>query len=482
MTPRPLSAARAGAAILLAASLTAGGERLAAADTRQAVPPASTTTAAPPPSSTTTSSTTSTTVAPPPQPPPTAPPGGQPPGTSASPDTTAPAPPGSTTTSTGPTTTTPAPPFDPAKLIALLQGLDGDLARAQAIAAYQAARAAAAQLALGQHPQSTPDPVLIDAATTQLQATAVRAAAQDAFDRARRRINQVAVALYVGVQAPTDAGPLSGSIATRSVMLSMILDEQRGQLRAARKELKRADDRFDASRRHADDLVNARATALEVKAQSALAAPTTAVPPSTVPPSTTVPASSTAPGRRPTTTLPPAIVAMSPTVLGQPVLTADEVLGWYNASGHQPQITVPLADLLTEYQTRGSVDGVRWDVAFAQTVLETAYLGFPSYGQVSVADNNFAGIGACDSCATGSHFSDAATGVAAHLQLLHAYATTQPLAGPLPGPFWVTGCCPTWLGLTGVWATAPNYGFSILKTYRTMVAWALAHRAANAGL
>ncbi len=414
-------------------------------------------------------------------PPPTAPTGPLPGSRASVSDTTAPPPPGATTTSTPTTTTAAAPPVDSAQLAALVQGLDGDLARAQAIAAYQAARTAAAQLVAGEQPHTVADPVLVEAATTQLQATATRAAAQDAFDQARRRINQVSVALYVGVQVHTDARPLSATAATRSQMLSMILDGTRVQLRAAHIELKRADDEFDKSRRHADDLVNARATALEVKAQSDLTTTTTAAPAST---STTAPAPSTAtaPGGRPASSLPPGLVAKSPTILGPSLLTADEMLGWYNASGHQPHLTVPLADLLREYQTRGAADGVRADMAFAQAVLETGYLGFPGYGQVSVGDNNFAGIGACDSCATGSRFPDAATGVAAHLQLLHAYATTQPLAGPMPGPSWVAGCCPTWLGLTGVWATAPNYGFSILKTYRSMVVWALGHRSASAGL
>ncbi len=69
------------------------------------------------------------------------------------------------------------------------------------------------------------------------------------------------------------------------------------------------------------------------------------------------------------------------------------------------------------------------------------------------------------------------------MQLLHAYATTaQPVAGPLPGPFRVAGCCPTWMELTGVWATASDYGIKILGLYRSMVQWALTRRIAAAQL
>ena len=40
-------------------------------------------------------------------------------------------------------------------------------------------------------------------------------------------------------------------------------------------------------------------------------------------------------------------------------------------------------------------------VAFAQSILETGYFSFPGGGQLVPSDNNFAGIGACDSCAAG---------------------------------------------------------------------------------
>jgi len=50
---------------------------------------------------------------------------------------------------------------------------------------------------------------------------------------------------------------------------------------------------------------------------------------------------------------------------------------------------------------------VRGDVAFAQSILETA--GFANPGSAPT-DNNFAGIGWCDTCAHGFDFPDAPTG------------------------------------------------------------------------
>jgi hypothetical protein len=100
---------------------------------------------------------------------------------------------------------------------------------------------------------------------------------------------------------------------------------------------------------------------------------------------------------------------------------------------------------------------------------------------VAPTDNNFAGIGACDSCAHGFTFADAKTGVAAQLQLLHAYAAKNvptPLIGSVP----VSGCCPTWMSLSGVWASATGYGYNILSVYVRMLEWVVAERSRGAGL
>jgi hypothetical protein len=172
----------------------------------------------------------------------------------------------------------------------------------------------------------------------------------------------------------------------------------------------------------------------------------------------------------------------SPPILGAPALTAAELVGWYTGASHQPQLSVPIATLAGYYQSSGAALGVRDDIAFAQSILETDYFSFPAGGQVAPGDNNFAGIGACDSCAHGWHFADAQTGVAAQLQLLHDYASTKPAPGPLPGPIGETGCCQTWMALTGVWATAQDYGYNILTLYRQMLEWAIPRQRSSAGL
>ena len=109
---------------------------------------------------------------------------------------------------------------------------------------------------------------------------------------------------------------------------------------------------------------------------------------------------------------------MSPTVLGDPTLTADEIAGWYQSKGVVGWAgAVDLPTIAGFYITEGQAEGVRGDVAFAQSMVETGAFTSPL-----TRHNNFAGIGACDSCATGFDFASPQLGVRAQMQLLHAYA------------------------------------------------------------
>ncbi len=78
------------------------------------------------------------------------------------------------------------------------------------------------------------------------------------------------------------------------------------------------------------------------------------------------------------------------------------------------------------YRDLGQAWQVRWDYAFFQMVLETNYLQFQrgdgSSGDVSLAQNNFAGVGATGGGVPGDRFPDVRTGVLAHIQHLIAYS------------------------------------------------------------
>lgn len=74
----------------------------------------------------------------------------------------------------------------------------------------------------------------------------------------------------------------------------------------------------------------------------------------------------------------------------------------------------------TEYMRQGEELGVRWDYAFFQMLLETAYLRYS--GDVKPDQNNFAGLGATGGGVHGESFKDIASGARAHLQHLLMYA------------------------------------------------------------
>jgi hypothetical protein len=141
-----------------------------------------------------------------------------------------------------------------------------------------------------------------------------------------------------------------------------------------------------------------------------------------------------------------------------------------------------MPQLADDYAAAGQQTHVRADLAFAQSVVETDFFSFPAGGQLTPKDNNFAGIGACDTCARGWTFRDALTGVTAQMQLLDAYASPGPVPTNLVGNVGVGGCCPTWMELAGTWASNLQYGISIMTVYHQMLAWLIPQRLVAAGL
>lgn len=166
---------------------------------------------------------------------------------------------------------------------------------------------------------------------------------------------------------------------------------------------------------------------------------------------------------------------LGPAILGLPVLDSGDLVAWYRTYYAADPSFAPITAIVDAYVAIGTEEGVAADIAFAQAILETG--GFTSGHARSF---NFAGIGAYDHCAPtcGFRFPDLDSGVRAHVQLLRAYAdpglTSAQLAAPpnrlvAPERVGVRGCCPRWTGLTGVWATDPNYDRKVLGIYRLMV-------------
>jgi hypothetical protein len=174
---------------------------------------------------------------------------------------------------------------------------------------------------------------------------------------------------------------------------------------------------------------------------------------------------------------PPALRSGGLSILGSPALNAKQLAGWFNAEGYTDLTAATIDQLAAWYIQAGAAEGVRSDVAFAQAIVETGGFSSPD----AVVLNNYAGIGHCDTCATGWTFPSPHGGVIGHLELLRIFASSAPAPRRAPRPVLPAltpahqgraGCCPTWESLTGTWATDPIYAFSILSTYESMLQFA----------
>ena len=167
-------------------------------------------------------------------------------------------------------------------------------------------------------------------------------------------------------------------------------------------------------------------------------------------------------------------------IMSRSVVGPSELAEWFVATRRRgARITVSMDELTRMYIDEGQAALVRGDIAFAQSILETASFYFPAGGQLTPTDNNFAGINACDSCPTGSSFPDARTGVREQMQLLRVYADAHltnadlnpPAVDPKLDHHFLKGRVTTWNGLTHTWATADAYGDRILEIYEQILGW-----------
>jgi N-acetylmuramoyl-L-alanine amidase len=126
-------------------------------------------------------------------------------------------------------------------------------------------------------------------------------------------------------------------------------------------------------------------------------------------------------------------------------------------------------DLAKIYREEGAIEGVNYDIAFAQMCLETNFLRFG--GVVKPSQNNFAGLGDVGGGPEGATFASARIGVRAQIQLLKAYASTEPLVQDNVNPrfrFVTRGIAPLLGQLSGRWTADPQYGDKILAILRRL--------------
>ncbi|ACH93469.1 glucosaminidase domain-containing protein [Borrelia duttonii] len=116
------------------------------------------------------------------------------------------------------------------------------------------------------------------------------------------------------------------------------------------------------------------------------------------------------------------------------------------------------------YIEEAIIEGINYDIAYAQMLLETGILKFN--GIVSKEQHNFSGLGATDNFTKGNSFSNMQEGIRAHIQHLKAYASSQDINSNMVDPrfyFVKRGSAPTIYDLTGKWATDKLYDKKLKK-------------------
>lgn len=162
-------------------------------------------------------------------------------------------------------------------------------------------------------------------------------------------------------------------------------------------------------------------------------------------------------------------------IMGKAVASAEQMKAFLKNGNPSATAFMDLPELFLE---EGEREGVRGDIAFAQSILETGYFKFT--GDVKADQNNFSGIGATGGGNPGHRFTSKREGVRAQIQHLLAYATNKTPTQAVVDPRFSLvkrGAAPfvEWLGSKenpqGVgWATGKDYGAKIIRILNSILA------------
>ena len=137
-----------------------------------------------------------------------------------------------------------------------------------------------------------------------------------------------------------------------------------------------------------------------------------------------------------------------------------------------PNINCTVDELVRYYIEEGNIEGVRGDIAFAQSIIETGYFKFG--GIVLPSQNNFCGLGALNGNGKGgaATFESPRIGIRAQIQHLKAYGSKNSLKLQCVDPRYnlvTKGIAPNVEDLAGRWAV-PGYDKNIYSDFKSAFA------------
>ena len=163
-------------------------------------------------------------------------------------------------------------------------------------------------------------------------------------------------------------------------------------------------------------------------------------------------------------------------IMGQAAATVQQMQAYIKKVN--PKVPDSVIKMIPLYVSEGALEGVRGDIAFAQSCLETGNFGF-SGSAVTLNQNNFCGMGVTRTGVKGNSFKTPAEGIRAQIQHLQAYASTDRLKNRCVDPRYTyvnRDCAPyvEWLGIQENpkgqgWASGKNYGQKIINILNSIL-------------
>ena len=166
-------------------------------------------------------------------------------------------------------------------------------------------------------------------------------------------------------------------------------------------------------------------------------------------------------------------------IMGNAAATAEQMQAYLKKKN--PSVAQAVLDMVPLYLSEGKAEGVRGDIAFAQSCLETGNFTF-SGSAVTLSQNNFCGMGVTSNGMKGNSFDTPQLGIRAQVQHLKAYASTDALKNACIDPrfkYVTRGCAEyvEWLGQKENpdgkgWAAGAGYGEKILSILKGILGMA----------
>lgn len=162
-------------------------------------------------------------------------------------------------------------------------------------------------------------------------------------------------------------------------------------------------------------------------------------------------------------------------IFGEAEATQKQAVAAIKDNNPKVRLACSVEKLVELYWQEAEREGVRPDLAIAQSMLETGSYAYG--GDVEHNQNNFCGLGTTGNGVKGATFKTPELGVRAHIQHLLAYSQKKRPSTKIVDPRYdlahnirlERGLVDTWYGLNGTWAMGSLYCEKIMATYQKIL-------------